>query len=277
VGKTSLTANLGAILADMGQRVLIIDGDFQQNLSSYYRIRQQAPHGLRTLITKADPTGCCTHTEIDNLHIVLSDDPNKKLEEWFRESANNVYYLAAALKRDIIANEYDYVIIDSQGARGILQQSIILASDVLLSPVVPNPLEAREFIRGTVEMLQSLEPPPGIAVPFSKVPPLLGIIYKQDRTNNATQIATGIRKRFYDESGGKINILDTWVPEMSAYKKATGALLPVHRVEVKRDGPTPSAFETFLALAHELLPHLSDTIPQWDSAPDSLMSDTKEA
>ena len=33
VGKTTLTANLGALLADMGQRVLLIDADAQASLS----------------------------------------------------------------------------------------------------------------------------------------------------------------------------------------------------------------------------------------------------
>ena len=34
VGKTTVAANLGGILADMNQRVLLIDADFQQSLSS---------------------------------------------------------------------------------------------------------------------------------------------------------------------------------------------------------------------------------------------------
>ncbi|MCU7816015.1 MAG: ParA family protein [Candidatus Thiodiazotropha sp. (ex Rostrolucina anterorostrata)] len=173
VGKTSICANLGGILADMGQRVLLVDGDFQQNLSSYYEIKHQASQGLKALITRADPTDCISSTRIDNLDIVLSDDPHQKLLLWFRESSNNVYYLAAALKK--LDDDYDYILIDSQGARGILQEAIILASDALLSPIIPDVLESREFMRGTVQMLQSLEPPPGIAVPMAKVPPLYGV------------------------------------------------------------------------------------------------------
>jgi hypothetical protein len=86
-------------------------------------------------------------------------------------------------------------------------------------------------LRGTVQMLQSLEPPPGIAIPVPRVPPLHGIIYRQDRTKVADAFAT------------------TSI-----------------RMEPKRYGPTPSAYETFLALARELLPHLSDTLPVWDTA-----------
>lgn len=262
VGKTSLAANLGGILADMGQRVLLIDGDFQQTLSSYFKIRSHAPYGLKALITKADPTDCISTTCINNLDIVLSDDPGGNLIDWLRESASNVYYLAAALKK--LDDRYDYILIDSQGARGILQESIILASDTLLSPIIPDVLESREFMRGTVQLLKSLEPPPGIALPIQNIPPLLGLIYRQDRTVNAIKIASAIRKQFYAESKGKISILNTFVPFMSAYKKASAVSLPVHRVEVKRSGPTPSAHDTFLALTHELLPHLSDLKPRWN-------------
>ncbi len=262
VGKTSLCANLGGILADMGQRVLLVDGDYQQTLSSYYQIKDQSKQGLSRLITSADPTNCISKTYIKNLDIVRSDDPNGKLLEWFRQSANNVYYLAASLKK--LNDTYDYILIDSQGAKGILQQSIILASDILLSPIIPDILESREFMRGTVQMLKDLEPPPGISIPMPNIPPLLGLIYRQDRTNNAVKIANAIRKKFYTATKGKISIVDTFVPVMSAYKKASGMFQPVHRVEVTRQGPTPSAHDTFLALVHELLPHLSDVTPEWE-------------
>jgi chromosome partitioning related protein ParA len=36
VGKTTLTANLGALLADMGLRVLLVDADVQPSLSKYF-------------------------------------------------------------------------------------------------------------------------------------------------------------------------------------------------------------------------------------------------
>jgi len=273
VGKTSLCANLGGILADMGQRVLLVDGDYQQTLSSYYQIDEinRSKYALTRLIQSHDPSDCISKTNINNLHIVESDDPEGRLLEWFRQSTHNVFYLAAALRK--LEDKYDYILIDSQGAKGILQESIIFASDTLISPIIPDVLESREFMRGTIQMLKDLEPPQGMSIPMPKIPPLLGVIYRQDRTNNSEKIANAIRKQFYDATKGQISILNTFVPMMSAYKKASGLFQPVHRIEVTRQGPTSSAHDIFLSLVYELLPHLSDITPTWDkTAKDGLQS-----
>lgn len=46
VGKTTNCANLGAILADMDQRVLLIDADPQQSLTRYFPLDVEAGNGL---------------------------------------------------------------------------------------------------------------------------------------------------------------------------------------------------------------------------------------
>jgi len=273
VGKTSLCANLGGILADMGQRVLLVDGDYQQTLSSYYQIDEinRSKHALTRLIQSYDPTDCISKTSINNLDIVESDDPEGRLLEWLKQATNNVFYLAASLKK--LEDKYDYILIDSQGAKGILQESIIFASDALISPIIPDVLESREFMRGTIQMLKDLEPPQGMSFHMPKIPPLYGVIYRQDRTVNSEKIANAIRKQFYDATKGQISILNTFVPMMSAYKKASGLFQPVHRIEVTRQGPTSSAHDIFLSLVYELLPHLSDITPTWDkTAKDGLQS-----
>ncbi|MBT3206461.1 MAG: ParA family protein, partial [Gammaproteobacteria bacterium] len=243
VGKTSVTASIGAVLADMGQKVLLVDGDFQQSLSSYYRIRNKTDFGIIELITKVSPDNCISTTDIPHLHIIQSNDNKAKLLYWLKESTNNVYYLKAALHK--IKDEYDFILIDSQGASSIMQESIILASDILISPIVPEALDSQEFMRGTIQMLKSLEPPVGLSIPTPPIPPLYGLIYKQDRTADSLQIANIIRKQFYELSDGKVSILDTFVPKLSAYAKAAARHEPVHRIETTRTGPTPSALEVY--------------------------------
>ncbi|HFC2372737.1 TPA: ParA family protein [Neisseria gonorrhoeae] len=50
VGKTTLIANVSAVLADIGLRVLMIDCDVQPSLSKYYPISHRAPNGIVELL-----------------------------------------------------------------------------------------------------------------------------------------------------------------------------------------------------------------------------------
>ncbi len=112
VGKTTLSANLGGILADMGQKVLLIDADHQQSLSS---LSHKADHGLHKLVTMANADGCISRTEIRNLDIILSDDPEKTINTWLRQSSSHFQYLHAALLG--LDEQYDYISIDTKRMR----------------------------------------------------------------------------------------------------------------------------------------------------------------
>ncbi|HID51176.1 MAG TPA: ParA family protein [Anaerolineae bacterium] len=187
------------------------------------------------------------------------------LDTWIRQSSSHFQYLNAALTA--IESDYDYVIIDTKGADGTgeMQEMAIRACDELLSPISPQWIAVQEFVRGTVDMLKRLEPPPGIQTGIQPIPPMQGIIYALDQTADARNVAQQLRKTFYSESKGKVSVMDTVVPNVAAYNQATGRRMPAHRFEVKRyNSPTPSAYQTMLALAHELLPALSDVTPNWD-------------
>ncbi|MGH8654406.1 MAG: ParA family protein [Gammaproteobacteria bacterium] len=71
VGKTTLTANLGAILADLDKRVLLVDADIQPTLSSYYRLASQAPRGLVDVLETGDMNDAISVTTV-GCDIILS-------------------------------------------------------------------------------------------------------------------------------------------------------------------------------------------------------------
>jgi chromosome partitioning related protein ParA len=114
VGKTTTCANIGGILADMNQRVLLIDCDPQQSLSRIFKLSQKAPFGLTQLYKSASAEACISKTEIKNLDIVLNDDPKKdgQVETFLRESVYHFHNLREALNR--LNEDYDYIIIDTQ-------------------------------------------------------------------------------------------------------------------------------------------------------------------
>lgn len=254
VGKTTLTANLAALLADLGLRVLIIDADVQPSLSKFFPIAScERSGGLTDVIVCGEikTTSICP-TVYGNLDIVLSDDPQGTLPNWLLTRIDRGVRLRVALQAPAVANAYDCVLIDTQGAVGPLQDAAALAADVLISPITPEILSAREFRDGTLELLSRLSPSATLGAPL---PPIKAVIYRQDRTNDAKLIAAALRN---DLSGVKANVsvLNTVVPHAKAYKEAATLRVPVHRHERRRAGPMASASDTMHSLVWELIPEL---------------------
>ncbi|WP_200892132.1 ParA family protein [Methyloterricola oryzae] len=252
VGKTTLTANFAAFLADLGQKVLMIDADPQPTLSSYFPLRLTAEGGLVQLMLDATANGVISQTEIEGLDLIYSNDPEGKLWDWIRDAVDGRVRLKHLLQRPAFAN-YDFIFIDTQGAVGPLQDAAVAAADLLLSPIPPELLSAREFVRGTVAMLDRLRPMAYLGAPIG---PLRGVIYRKDRTTDARRIVEELRSESYLPSKGSITILDTVIPASVVYREAATFKTPVHRLQVKRRGNAPSALEILQALTAELFPHL---------------------
>jgi len=254
VGKTTLTANLGALLADMGLRVLLIDADVQPSLSKYFPLAVAKPAaGLTEVIVRGVVSpACITSTVYQNLDIVISDDPEGNLPHWLLNRIDRGFRLRFALQSPAVVEAYDCVLIDTQGAIGPLQDAAVLAADILVSPITPEILSAREFRDGTMELLDRLEPGGALGASLG---PMKAVIYRQDRSADARIIASGIREDFI-KLKGRVAVLETVVPHAKAYKEAATLRVPVHRHERKRDGPTPSAYTVMHQLAWELIPSL---------------------
>jgi len=257
VGKTTLTANLGGLLADLGQRVLLVDADVQPTLSSYYPLEYHAKGGLSALISEARTAAVVSGTNVHALDIIVSDDPEGRLQNWILHTPDGRVRLKHLLLH--FDQDYDVILLDTQGAVGPLQDAAVLAADLLVSPIPPEILSAREFARGTVQMLERLRPMAFLGAPLG---PLRGLVYRMDRTVDARRIAQELRRETYGPSKGAITILDSVIPNAVAYREAATARVPVHRWEAQRNGPTPSARAAMLALVHELFPHLVEkTLP----------------
>ncbi len=258
VGKTTLTANLGGLLADLGQRVLLVDADPQPTLSTYYAMREEAPAGLSELIAKPAAGPCVSKTAIPNLDLVYSNDPEGRLADWILHDPAGRVRLKHGLDHPRFAESYDAILIDTQGAVGPLQDSAVAAADLLVSPIPPEILPAREFVRGTCAMVERLKPMAYFGAPIG---PLKGVIYRLDRTVDARAIAEELRSESFLPSKGGMAILGTAVPASVAYREAATLRVPVHRHDARRRGATPCAAETMRALVAELFPHIARPDP----------------
>ena len=238
-GKTTLTANLGGLLAEGGHRVLLIDADVQPTLSSYFPLEIKAEAGLTRLIQAGSLEGTISTTSV-GCDLVRSDDPDARLQNWILHTPDGRFRLWKALRQ----HDYDYVLIDTQGAIGPLQDSAMLSADLVLSPVPPETLSAREFLRGTLEALDKLAEFSFLGL---STPPIHALLYRMDRTVDARRIAQQLREGLAQLAGERdIRILDAVVRSAVAYREAATARQPVHRVNAR-------AGEEIRQLAAELL------------------------
>jgi len=266
VGKTTLTANLGALLADMGLRVLLVDADVQPSLSKYFPLSPPQPvSGLTDVIVRGEVAAAsitqtvfpnlhlvATRTVFPNLHLVASDDPEGRLPNWLLGRIDRGFRLRHALRAGLVPSAYDCVLIDTPGAIGPLQDAAVMAADVLVSPITPEILSAREFRDGTMELLARLEPGSALGAPPA---PVKAVIYLQERTADARLIVAGIAREF-DRPHERVSLLKTVVPHAKAYKEAATLRVPVHQHERRREGTMPSAWSVMHCLAWELMPSL---------------------
>jgi chromosome partitioning related protein ParA len=130
----------------------------------------------------------------------------------------------------VLAPHYDLLLIDTQGARSVLLEMAVLASDLALSPVTPEILAARELRRGTMQLIEDIAPyrhlgiePPPLHLLINRVHPV---------SSNARLIQQALREVFQDHAG--VHVLDTDVPAIEAYPRAATRGLPVHRVEYRQ-------------------------------------------
>ena len=262
VGKTTLAANLGAILADLGMRILLIDADVQPSLSRYFALQEAAPYGLtKLLMSQTASVDCISRVQLPPLSmdasklpllnphgcldLVLSDANNRELQLWLDDHPMRGAAFSNVLRSPVLADSYDIVVIDTQGAKGPLQDAAILAADFCISPICPDILSAREFISGTVDLYKRLEP----ARPVGGLPHLKAVIYKLKNTTDARQIAEAIRAQFMDLKG-RVHVIDINVPDAVAYQRAATKQLPVHWED------TTKASLTMHQVVWELFPNL---------------------
>nr|WP_067285878.1 ParA family protein [Marinobacterium profundum] len=256
VGKTTTAANLGGLAADAGLRVLLLDLDVQPTLSSYFELTHRAQGGIYELLAFNEQSleQLVSRTAVTGLDVVLSNDDRGDLNTLLLHAPDGRLRLRHLLP--MLASRYDLVLIDTQGARSVLLEMAVLASNLALSPVTPEILAARELRRGTLQLIDDLAPyrhlginPPPLHLLINRVHPV---------STNARLIHQSLRHVFQARSG--VQVLTAIVPAIETYPRASTRRLPVHRIEQR--APTgrvaPAALDTMRTLACELFPAWCD-------------------
>jgi len=157
VGKTTTAVNLGAYLAFLGKKVLLVDIDPQANATSGIGIdHKELPHGIyEALIGKEPVFKVVKRTIQDGFKIVPSTLSLAGAGIELVDMDQREYRLKNILEE--VRNEYDYIIIDGPPSLGLLTVNSLVAADEVLIPIQSEyyALEGLSQLLETVNLVQT--------------------------------------------------------------------------------------------------------------------------
>jgi chromosome partitioning protein len=196
VGKTTTAVNLSAALAELGQRILLVDLDPQGNATSSLGLQGLVGEsvydpllGSVSVATKIFPT------RLERLFIIPSDLDLAGAEIEIARMDDHLVRLAKALAPLRADNAFDFVLLDCPPSLGILMTNALAAADELLTPIQCEffALEGLVRIGGIVEQIK--------ATGVNDILELRGIVMTMfdSRTNLSAQVVADVREHFSEQ------------------------------------------------------------------------------
>lgn len=188
VGKTTTAISLGAALATLGKRVLIVDLDPQANATSGLGAEKNG--AIHRVLLKEQPiTESVTHTELEGLDLIPSGPDMAGAEVELVPVMAREFRLRQALRG--AAGEYDVVLVDCPPSLGLLTVNALAAGDGVVVPVQCEyyALEGLAQLLDTIEAVrQRLN---------DKLEVLAIVLTMEDRRNRLSmQVIEEVRKHF---------------------------------------------------------------------------------
>jgi chromosome partitioning protein len=238
VGKTTSTINLGAALAELGRRVLLVDFDPQGALSVGLGI---APHQLdRTVYNLLMERG----VTIDDILIKTSVAGMDLLPSNIDLSAAEVQLVGEVAREQSLAraiapvlDDYDYLLVDCQPSLGLLTVNALTAAHGVIIP-----LECEFFsLRGVAMLIDTIDKVRERLNPALKLDGILATMY-DGRTLHGRQVFARVLEAFGDE------VFDSVITRTVRFPETTVAGEPITSW-----APTSSGAIAYRTLAREVL------------------------
>ena len=194
VGKTTTAINLGAALAELGSRVLLIDMDPQGSLGvglgADPHARQQTIYNL-LLVDGTTVDEVLVRTNVENLHLLPANIDLAAAELLLVQEVAREQALRRVVEH--VQYRYDFVLIDCPPSLGLLTINGLTAAEGVIVP-----LEAEYFaLRGMSLLMQTLEKVQARLNPQLKLEGIVATMF-DGRTLHAREVLERVRSAFGD-------------------------------------------------------------------------------
>jgi chromosome partitioning protein len=189
VGKTTTAINLGACLAEAGERALVVDLDPQANATSGLGMRA---NGASTydLLDGAPLSELAKPTRFANLFLVPSKPELAGAAVELSQRTDGDRYLADALRH---ADDFDFVLLDCPPSLGPLTVNALAASDRVVVPVQTE----YYALEGLAQLVQSINLIKARLNPALAIAGVL-LTMADTRTRLSADVEAEVRKHFGD-------------------------------------------------------------------------------
>jgi chromosome partitioning protein len=156
VGKTTTAINLAAALGMRGQRTLLIDLDPQANSTVTFLDRSTFEQSIYDVMgDNVKLSTVLRASKIENLDIAPAKISLAKLESKLAGEIDGHFRLKDAIDR--CEKEYDYVVIDTPPALGLITVNALVAATHVLVPIQSSyfALEGTDDLLETIERIRS--------------------------------------------------------------------------------------------------------------------------
>ncbi|OMF87684.1 AAA family ATPase [Paenibacillus sp. FSL R7-0337] len=237
VGKTTTSVNLGASMATLGKRVLLVDIDPQGNTTSGVGVNKADVENCiyDILINEVDPQETIQETRIEGLHIIPATIQLAGAEIELVSTISRELKLKKAL--NAVKANYDYIIIDCPPSLGILTINSLTAADSVIIPIQCEyyALEGLSQLLNTVRLVQKN------LNPHLKIEGVL-LTMLDARTNLGIQVIEEVKKYFQEK------VYRTIIPRNVRLSEA-----PSHGQSIITYDSRSKGAEVYLELAKEVI------------------------